>query len=95
MFLRIDVQRFDDLMLERYCQFDSIEYIVINCKRNQMLNDYHRHFKVFNKETNLSHVVIVVLNARVMYLNNDFLKKKVISNKSCELIIRINENNLF
>jgi len=60
-----------------------------------MLSNLFNYCRSFVRETNLSKVVIVILNARIMYLNNDLLKKKIISNKFYNLIVRINKKSLF
>ncbi len=57
MSLKIDVKKFNKLMLERYYNFDSIEYIVINRKRNKVLVNFNCYFKNFNKKINFLKIV--------------------------------------
>jgi len=57
-----------------------------------MLISFNCYFKNSNKKINLLKVVIVILNAQIIYLNNNFFLKKDNPNKFCNFIVRINKN---
>ena len=90
MSLKKNVKRINDLMLKRCCNDVSYEHTAMNKKQKRRLwND--KHLKQFKRETNLFEFVTIVIEAKIMFLNNTMINLEI-SNEICGLIVDINDN---
>ena len=90
MSLKENVRRINDLMLERCCSGVSYEHIAVDKEQGRRLSG-DKHLRQFKRETNLSESVTVVVGAKVMFLNNTMIYLGI-SNRTCGLIVDINDN---
>ena len=90
MSLKIKIKELNKLMLKRCCSDVSYEHKAVNRQQKRILMK-NSHLKQFKKKINLSQTITVVKEAKIMFLNNTKIRREI-SNESCDLIIKIDED---
>ena len=88
-FRKNEVLRLNALLLQRVCNSFVIVHKAQDKKRGENLKVVHKQLV---KKSNLLNEVMIVSEARVMFLKNNVIARDIV-NDSCELIIKINDRD--
>ena len=81
--------RLNALLLQRICNSSIIVHKTQDRERDENLKVVHKQLV---KKSNLLNEVMIVSEARVMFLKNNVIARDIV-NDSCELIIKINDRD--
>ena len=91
MFLKINVKKFNALMLNCCCKNVLFNYKVINKKQSYCFINTN-YLKQFKRKTNLSKSIIIIKKIKIIFFNNFEFFKDILNN-TIDLIVEINKNN--
>ena len=86
-----EMLRLNALLLQRVCNSSVIVHKTQDRERNENLKIVHKQLV---KKSNLLNEMMIVFEARMMFLKNNVIVRNII-NDNCELIIKINDKDYF